>query len=147
MSALALSEQSNRIPECPLLEVKRTWRLHWEMSAFGPKARFSRCAVSIRRQTACTWARKLATSGNRYDLLLGTSTSVWLVPHVCAARSRDSFSLSHRAFGCTPNLRRDSLRLDPSLGRCRLGGTGPTRRGVGWIKRDAECGSGRDGNN
>ena len=27
------------------------------------------------------------------------------------------------------------------------GGTGPTRRGVGWTKRDAEHGNGRNGNN
>jgi hypothetical protein len=50
-------------------------------------------------EARCTCARKFATSRNRYGLLLGSSTSFWLVPRVCAARSRDNFSLSRWAFG------------------------------------------------
>jgi len=41
--------------------------------------------------------------------------------YIAAARSRDSFPISHWAFGwIQPRLRRGSLRLHPSLGSCRL---------------------------
>jgi hypothetical protein len=37
ISALALSGHSYRTHQCPLWGVKRTWRLHREMSAYDPK--------------------------------------------------------------------------------------------------------------
>lgn len=86
-----------------------------------------------RSQARCTWAKRLATLRNRCDRLPGTSTSFYLVPPVCAARSRDSLSISQRAFDQMQSRpRRGSLRLHPSLGRrCRLlrhGSDVPRRR-------------------
>jgi len=42
---MALSRQSDRAHECPLSGVKRTWRLHCEMSACEPKRTLRRAII------------------------------------------------------------------------------------------------------
>ena len=85
-----------------------------------------------RSQARCRWARTLATLRKRCDQLPRTLTSFCLVPPVCAARCRDSFSISQWAFAqMQSRMRRGSLRLHPSLGRRRLrrhGSDAPRRR-------------------
>jgi hypothetical protein len=52
--------------------------------------------------------------------------------------------LASRNRGCGPAACGYIPAWDAAVG---YGGTGPTRRGVGWTKRDAERGNGRNGNN
>src|SRR6478735_8660820 len=73
-----------------------------------------------------------------------------------AARNVDQFlfsssrvrcSLSRQLFKCNRGCGAAACGYIPAWHPVGYGGTGPTRPGVGWTKRDAKRGSSRKGNN
>jgi hypothetical protein len=82
-----------------------------------------------------------SAAGNVDQFLVISSRVRWL------ARETPCHSLTGRLAKCNRACGATALGYIPAWDAVGYGGTGPTCRGVVWTKRDAECGSGRNGNN